>query len=300
MPVTSHLKSHLQKSLTASVIALSFTLGACADQSTADAAASSELAPALASEQTVSKAHANPQEQASPNVQEVAQNRHQGSHDGHAHGEGDNHGEGHAHGADGSPMIFPAVDFATTEAPEDHVMGDATAPITVISYASVTCPHCGDWFTKDWPQFKSELIETGKVRFIFREFPTQPVQLAMAGFLIANCADESRFFEAIEYQMENQASIFESAQAGTAKETYVAIAQKFGLKDEAEMQACLSNPEEVKRIETSMARAQSANVRGAPAFIINETLFKGNPSYAALKAAIDLESETGVSKMDKR
>lgn len=280
MPVTSYF----QRGLTASILALTLSLMACADQNTADANAE------------VSQLAAEPSTTNAPeDVQKIAQHSHSGSRDDYAHSAGEGHGaESH------TPLILPSVDFATTEAPEDHVMGNATAPVTVISYASVTCPHCGDWFTNEWPQFKSQLIETGKVRFVFREFATQPVQLAMAGFLIANCADETRFFEAIEYQMENQKSIFESAQAGKARETYLAMAQQFGLKDEAAMQACLSNQDEIKRIETSMARAQAGNIKGAPAFIINETLYNGNSSFENLKAAIDLDSKTGMSKMDKR
>ena len=284
MPVTASLKRHslFQKSLFGSLASLTFAVTACADASTTDATLGNA---GLADAQAASA----PTETAVQTAQAPDHN----SHDGHAHSAG----EGHADMS--TPLMLPNVDFISTEAPNEHVIGDATAPVTVIGYASVTCPHCGDWFTNEWPSFKSELIETGRVRFIFREFPTPPMQLSMAGFLIANCADESRFFESIEYQMENQEMIFESAKAGKAREAYVALAQKFGLKDEAEMNACLSNQAEVKKIQTAVERGQAGGVKGAPAFFIDETLYRGNTSFVKLKAEIDKALDTGVSKMEK-
>ena len=71
------------------------------------------------------------------------------------------------------PLPAQVTDFATSEAPDDHTLGSEDAAITMIVWASVTCPHCANWFANDWPIVKRDLVETGKMRFIFREFPTR-------------------------------------------------------------------------------------------------------------------------------
>ena len=60
---------------------------------------------------------------------------------------------------------------------DDMAIGRADAPVTVIEYASVTCPHCARWHTQVFPEFKRRYVDTGQVRFIFREMPTGPVEV---------------------------------------------------------------------------------------------------------------------------
>lgn len=270
--------SPLRRRLLASAFAFALTATACANETQADAQATSTET-ATATVETVSDTHVHD--------------------NGNTHANHDHNDSTPALSDGTEDPLLKDIKFVTTAAPTDHILGDATAPVTVISYASVTCPHCGDWFTNEWPTFKSELIDTGKVRFVFREFPTQPVQLAMAGFLIANCVDESRYFEAIEYQMKNQEMIFEAAQAGNARQTYVDIALKFGLADETAMETCLTDQSKIDKIALASARAQAGKVAGVPAFFIDEVLYKGNTSYATLKDAIDAEMKVGITKMEK-
>src|SRR4051812_5990791 len=75
---------------------------------------------------------------------------------------------------------------------DDMVMGKANAPITVIEYASVGCPHCADWNKEVFPAFKAKYIDTGQVRYIAREILAGDPNLAAAGFLIARCAGKDR------------------------------------------------------------------------------------------------------------
>ena len=144
----------------------------------------------------------------------------------------DGHSE-HEHSKPVEPM--KDVPFALNEAPDDHVMGSDKAPITMIVWASVTCPHCGDWFTNEWPSIKKELIETEKMRFVFRPLPTAPAQLSMIGFMMAECAPSEDYFKLVEYQMENQKMILEQAQKGEARAEYDKIGKLAGL----ETQDCL-------------------------------------------------------------
>ena len=133
-----------------------------------------------------------------------------------------------------SPSISTSDVFALNEAPDDHVLGSNKAPITFIVWASVTCPHCSDWFSNEWPVFNKILVQTGKVRFIFRELPTQPAQLAMLGFMMAECAPSEKYFDLIEFQMLNQKEMFEMASKGEALSFYKKIGKMSGLKDENE------------------------------------------------------------------
>ncbi len=196
--------------------------------------------------------------------------------------------------------IPPKIDHVFTEAPTDHILGADDAPHTIISYASVTCGHCGEWFTHEWPSIKTDLIETGRIRFVFREFPTQPVQLAMAGFYIANCAgDNTQFFKAIEYQMENQTKIRDAAQAGEAQALFLDMAKMFGIKDVAALNACFRDESHYKRIDKSVSRGTAADVTGTPFFFINGDVYKGGQSHEDFVKAIDALDKSGVSTFDK-
>lgn len=150
----------------------------------------------------------------------------------------------------------------------DHAVGAVDAPITVVEYASVTCAHCANWHEAVWPTIQSDYVDTGKVRFIYREFPTAPQNLAFAGFLIANCADDSQFFANIGLQYERQVSLMEGARAGRAKQDYEALAKAAGLNEEQYM-ACLQNEDERARLDAVITGGIDAGVTGTPSFFVN-------------------------------
>jgi protein-disulfide isomerase len=78
----------------------------------------------------------------------------------------------------------------------DEIQGSADAPVTIVEYASMTCPHCSHFHETTYPELKKKYIDTGKVRFIFREFPLDP--LAAAASMLARCAGKDKFFPLIE------------------------------------------------------------------------------------------------------
>ncbi len=78
----------------------------------------------------------------------------------------------------------------------DQALGAANAPVTIVEYASMTCPHCANFHETIYPELKKKYVDTGKVRFIFREFPLDP--LAAAGSMLARCAGKDKFFPLIE------------------------------------------------------------------------------------------------------
>ena len=84
----------------------------------------------------------------------------------------------------------------------EKVFGSAEAPVTVIEYASLTCHHCMNFHIKTWPAFKAKYVETGKVRFIAREFPLDP--LATAGFMLARCSDDAKWYPIVDMLYKTQ------------------------------------------------------------------------------------------------
>ncbi len=174
-----------------------------------------------------------------------------------------------------------------TELASDHAIGKKHAPVSMIIYASVTCPHCAYWFNEIWPDFKKNYVNTGKVRVVFREFPTVPANIAAIGFQIANCAPKDEYFKMIELQMREQENIFTELEAGRGKEKYLQIAKIAGLENEAEMEKCITNEEGVKRINKAMELANSAGIHSVPNFIINGQVYKGNTELKPLAAYID-------------
>ena len=198
-----------------------------------------------------------------------------------------------------APETLPTdeVDFVFSEAPGDHAIGSDTAPITMITYASVTCGHCGKWFQDEWPVVKRELIETGKMRFVLRPLPTPPAMLSVTGFLMAECAPEEDYFSSIEYQMENQEKIFEAAQNGTVQEEYSKVAAMVGLNGDEEINACLSKPENMARLQLSQKRADAAEVQGVPAFYVGGQAYKGKQDGTTLVSLISSMYESGQSNL---
>ncbi len=188
-------------------------------------------------------------------------------------------------------------DFVFTEAPDDHVTGHEDAAITMIIWASVTCSHCSSWFSKEWPSVKSELVETGKLRVVLREFPTAPGNLAMAGFQLANCAPTEDYFSIIEYQMEQQEKIFEAAREGRGAEVYGEIANLAGMATNEAMTTCLRNPDIAAHIVDNASRAKLAGIKGVPGFLINGLPYKGNTDAETLVDLIGEMDAKGLSTL---
>jgi len=155
-----------------------------------------------------------------------------------------------------------AVSGASYEIANDHAIGNPDAKVTVVEYASVTCGHCANFHESVYYDFKKKYIDSGLVRFVFREFPTQPANIAKAGFLIANCAPEER----------RQQQIVSDPRGELIK-----IARSAGLSEE-EFEACIQNPEEIEKFEAKVQHAIDAGVSGTPSFEINGETVKRTPS----------------------
>ncbi|MGE5502482.1 MAG: thioredoxin domain-containing protein [Ignavibacteriales bacterium] len=108
-------------------------------------------------------------------------------------------------------LALVACNKATNAATDDDMsMGSPTAKVTVIEYASASCPHCARWNNDVFPQFKAKYVDTGKVRYVYREFLTPPIEVASAGFLLARCAGKDKYFPVLDAIYRNQAQMYES------------------------------------------------------------------------------------------
>ena len=184
-----------------------------------------------------------------------------------------------------SALILAACGGSKAPVEGDMALGAAEgAKVTVVEYASVTCHVCANWQDEVWPEFKAKYVDTNKVRYVFREFPTPPVDVATAGFLVARCAGDDKYFEVVH---EILASVKTWNTAGAPRATLVRVATAAGL-DEQEFQRCITDQDAIRALDKRISEAQAAGVTGTPAFFVN-----GSPvpdrSLSGLSAAIDAE-----------
>ena len=156
------------------------------------------------------------------------------------------------------------------------------AKVTVVEYASVTCGHCATWQAQVWPEFKTKYVDTNKVRYVFREFPTEPVSVAVAGFLIARCAGEDKYFDVIHEIMASQTEIFSGA---PPRAMLLRIAQGAGLSEE-QFQTCVTDQNAIKAMEARIQAGLDAGVEGTPTFMVNGQKV-ADSSLASLSEKID-------------
>lgn len=179
---------------------------------------------------------------------------------------------------------------AGSAAKGDMALGAAEgAKVTVVEYASVTCPHCAAWQESTWPAFKAKYVDNDKVRYVFRELPTPPQNVATAGFLIARCAGDDKYFDVIHAIMASQA---EWRAGVNPRDTLFRVGNGAGLSN-AQVEACIRDPEALKAADERFRAAFKAGVTGTPAFFVNGTQVispgEEGATLADLSRAIDAE-----------
>ncbi len=177
-----------------------------------------------------------------------------------------------------------AAELMKPEALPDMAMGSEKAPVTVVEYASMTCPHCAHFQEVTFPELKKKYIDTGKVRYIFREFPLD--QLAAAAFMLARCSgetDSSKYFSMVD-------TLFRQQQQWAVEKPIppmLAIAKQTGFTEKS-FDDCLSNQKILEGIESIRQRAiDKFKVKSTPTFFINGTQHVGALSIEELSKAID-------------
>jgi protein-disulfide isomerase len=166
---------------------------------------------------------------------------------------------------------------------DDMSMGAADAKVTVIEYGSASCTHCARFNNDIFPGFKAKYVDTGQVRYVFREFLTEPVNLAAASFLLARCAGKDKYFSVLDAIFHAQAGIYKTGDADAALNK---IAKDAGLSD-AQANACLSDK---AAIDALNARVQgyinNDKISGTPTFFVDGERLEGVQTLVQLDAAI--------------
>ena len=168
---------------------------------------------------------------------------------------------------DGKTSSGPDASEANASGELGHVMGDANAPLTIIEYASPTCPACKYFHDTVKPTLEERFISTGKVKFVFREYPLNEIDVA--AYAMARCAGEDKFFDVLDDLFANQDGIRYAAQNGVVKTTLGAIGQRHGIADKEAFDACLADGEIRKALADTFATSEQWGVEGTPTFIID-------------------------------
>jgi len=163
----------------------------------------------------------------------------------------------------------------------DVMIGSDKAPVTVIEYASMTCPHCAHFEETTLPELKKRYIDTGKVRYVMREFPLDA--LAAAGFMLARCAGPDKYETVVETLFAKQPDWVVQQPIEPLK----AIAKQFGFTEDS-FNACLANQKVLDNIQAVRDHAvNKLGVNSTPTFFINGKRFVGDLSIDVMAKEID-------------
>ena len=187
--------------------------------------------------------------------------------------------------AAGAAIALAACDRGgkTDAAAGDIYLGKADAPVTVYEYASVACVHCAAWDREVWPEFKRKYIDTGQVRYAMREILTAPVPVASAGFLLARCAGEERYYDVIHALFRAQEPM---QQGENPRDVLVRVAQSAGMT-EAQFNACVNDEEALEALNQRVERwSTQEKISATPTFVIGDTKIEGEAPIEKLDAAL--------------
>jgi protein-disulfide isomerase len=163
----------------------------------------------------------------------------------------------------------------------DKQLGKDDAKVTIVEYASMTCPHCAHFAETTFPDLKKKYIDTGKARYILREFPFDPS--AEAGFMLARCAKDN-YFPMVDVLFAQQANW---VGVSNTKDALLQISKLAGFTQES-FEACLTDQKLLDDVRSVQKRgADEFKVDSTPTFFINGKTYKGAMSIEEMSAIID-------------
>nr|CAD6606250.1 disulfide bond formation protein DsbA [Rhizobium sp. TCK] len=172
----------------------------------------------------------------------------------------------------------------------EMAIGEENAPVTIVEYMSMTCPHCATFHNNTFDEIKKNYVDTGKARFIIREFPFDP--RAAAAFMLARCnptkpeeaSTPAQYFPMVSMLMKQQET-WAGAQDGRA--ALLQMSKLAGFSQET-FQACLTNQKLLDDVNATMKRgADEFGVNSTPTFLINGKRYAGAMSVESMSALID-------------
>lgn len=181
------------------------------------------------------------------------------------------------------PAEVPIEELMKSGKLEELTLGPPDAKVTVVEYASMTCSHCAHFANDVWPQFKKKYVDTGKVYFVFREFPLD--NLAAAASMLARCAGDDKTFPLIEVLFEKQSEWAFSE--GNPVPKLFELAKQAGFTQES-FDKCLTDQKLLDNITARRKRASEVfGVSSTPTFFINGKRLIGSPTMASFDKMIE-------------
>ena len=166
--------------------------------------------------------------------------------------------------------------------PQEQILGNPDAPVTIIEYASLTCPHCAQFHNEVLPELKERYIVPGKVRLIYRDFPLDQVALAAAA--LAHCAGPDRYFSMLDVLFETQSNWARADDPITALKRL----GKLGGLTEQEMQACLTDEALTDGIlQTRLEGQNEYDIGSTPTFVIDGKTYSGSRDVEEFSELLD-------------
>ena len=182
-----------------------------------------------------------------------------------------------------APIFGGPAQGAETPAvtPQDYVLGKADAPVTIIEYASLTCPHCAAFDRDTLPKIKENWIDTGKAKLVFRDFPLDGWALRAA--MVARCAPPERYFGFIDALFQSQ-DVW--ARAANPQAALGRLAKLGGISDD-KFQSCMKDDKLADTVAAErLAAEKQYGVESTPTFFVNGVKLVGEQSYADFDKAL--------------
>ena len=164
----------------------------------------------------------------------------------------------------------------------DHVLGDPDAPVAIVEYTSLTCPHCADFHTDILPKLRREWIEPGKAKLIYRHFPLDTLSLAAA--LLADCFDDDRFFEVVGTLFARQADWVRAEQP---VQVLREITRSAGMADSTFDQCVSDQGAADATLADRKTFSQQVGIQATPTFMIHGKRLQGAQSYETFDQALE-------------
>lgn len=184
-------------------------------------------------------------------------------------------------GAAGAAMTLGAPARAGTLMLGEQIEGSAAAPVTVIEYISLTCPHCARFHVTAYQDLKKNYVDTGKVKLILREVYFD--RLGLWGAMVARCDGGARYWGFVDHMLRTQQ---EWTQTDDVMAAFKKIGRIGGLSD-AQVETCLGDQQSAKAlVEQYQEYRKDPRLTGTPTLIVGDEKID-NPTYERLAAAID-------------
>lgn len=183
-----------------------------------------------------------------------------------------------------APAATASVSSQASRVP-DMILGKADAPVTVVEYASFTCPHCANFHATVWDKFRKNYIDSGKVKFVYREVYFD--KFGLWGAVVARCGGPDKYFGISDMLYDGQRDWLASGNEKGISDALRKIGLKAGLTGDA-IEACLNDKDMMQAMVANyQTNATNDKIEGTPTFLINGESHGGEMTYEEFAALVD-------------